>query len=245
MKVTVCKTRVAAGGAAAALGGRLLRETIDSRGCANIIIATGVSQFDLLAALIKEPDIAWERVTAFHLDEYVGLPITHAASFRAYLWNRFHRRLPRPLRALHYVAGDEDPRAECQRLGRLIRRHPIDVCFAGIGENAHLAFNDPPADFTTAEPYRVVTLDQACRRQQLREGWYSKLKHVPRRAISMSVRQIMKSHTVIITAPEHRKAQAVRATIKGPVTPLVPASILQRHPDAHIFLDTASAAQLK
>lgn len=245
MKVTICKTRASAGGAAAALGGRLLRETIESRGRANIIVATGVSQFDLVAALTKEPDIAWERVTVFHLDEYVGLPVTHAASFRAYLWNRFHRRLPRPLRAFHYVAGDEDPRAECQRLGRLIRQNPIDICFAGIGENAHLAFNDPPADFKAREPYQVVTLDQACRRQQLREGWYTKLKHVPRRAISMSVHQIMQSRTIIITAPERRKAEAVRATVKGPVTPEVPASILQRHPDTHLFLDASSAALLK
>jgi glucosamine-6-phosphate deaminase len=198
----------------------------------------------MLDALVAAPDIAWERVTAFHLDEYVGVPVTHPASFQKYLWERFHRRLPRPLRALHYIAGDNDPQRECARVGGLLREHPIDVCFAGIGENAHLAFNDPPADFQADEPYRVVTLDEACRRQQLGEGWFPHLDAVPRQAISMSIRHIMRSRTIIITAPDRRKAEAIRDSLEGSVTNTVPSSILQHHADAHVFLDPPSAALL-
>lgn len=234
----------AGGQAAATLGAEKIRQAIKAQGRANIIVATGASQFEMIDALVAEPEIAWERVTAFHLDEYVGLPVTHPASFRAYLWNRFQRRLPRPLKAFHYVAGDEEPANECRRLGELIRQHPIDVCFAGIGENAHLAFNDPPADFTTEEPYLVVKLDEACRRQQFGEGWFETLAAVPERAISMSIRQIMKSRTVIITAPDKRKAKAVHDSLTGPVTPSVPSSILQQHPDTHVFLDPGSASLL-
>ncbi|MGH7994787.1 MAG: glucosamine-6-phosphate deaminase [Opitutaceae bacterium] len=244
LKITIAANRALAGAAAAAFGAERLRAALEARGAANIIVATGASQFELLDALIQEPDVAWERVTAFHLDEYVGLPIGHPASFRAYLWNRFHRRLPRPLRAFHYVAGDEDPRRECRRLGEIIARHPIDVCFAGVGENAHLAFNDPPADFGGTEAYRIVKLDLACRRQQLGEGWFPKLASVPHRAISMSIRQILKSRTIVVAAPEKRKAVAVRDSVEGPVTPRVPSSVLQRHPDTHIFLDKASASLL-
>ncbi|HRJ73522.1 MAG TPA: glucosamine-6-phosphate deaminase, partial [Terrimicrobiaceae bacterium] len=213
-------------------------------GEANVIVATGASQFEMLNALLEEKDIAWDKVTFFHLDEYVGLPITHPASFRKYLWERFQQKLPVPARAFHYVAGDLDPAAECTRLGRLITEHPIDVCFAGIGENAHLAFNDPPADFATEVPYLVVNLDEACRKQQFGEGWFPTFEDVPKQAISMSIRQIMKSRCIIITAPDERKAVAVRDSLEGPVTNLVPSSILQQHADTSIFLDTASASLL-
>jgi len=232
------------GQAAARDGANRIRDAIAGRGEANIILATGASQFEMLQALVRE-EIAWERVTVFHLDEYAGLPVTHPASFRRYLWERFHRLLPVPLQAFHYVAADRDPLQECARLGALIRTHPIDVCFAGVGENAHLAFNDPPADFQTEEPYLVVELDEACRRQQLGEGWFPALDDVPRRAISMSVRQIMKSRSILITAPDLRKAKAVRDALCEPVTPAVPASILQRHPDVAFFLDTGSASLLQ
>ncbi len=244
MKTIVSSTRIKNGAAAAAFGAKRIRAAIAARGSANIIVATGASQFEMLAELVRQPGIAWEKVTAFHLDEYVGVPITHPASFRAYLWERFHRRLARPLRAFHYIAGDGDPRAECRRLGALIKRHPIDVCFAGIGENAHLAFNDPPADFRTKEPYLVVKLDAACRRQQFGEGWFKSLAAVPARAISMSIRQILAARTIIITAPDRRKAAAVQASLEGPVTNTVPSSILQRHRDTHVFLDRASASLL-
>lgn len=244
IRITVSHDRTRAGQAAAKLGAAHIREAIASRGQANIIVATGASQFEMLDALVQEPDLAWERVTAFHLDEYVGLGVTHPASFRGYLWTRFHQRLPRPLHAFHYLSAEDDPPAECARLGALIRQHPIDLCFGGIGENGHLAFNDPPADFVTEEPYLVVNLDEACRRQQLGEGWFKTLEDVPRQAVSMSVRQILKSRRIIITAPDSRKAKAVRDTVEGPVTPQVPASILQQHADTHVFLDAASAASL-
>ncbi|HWA87271.1 MAG TPA: glucosamine-6-phosphate deaminase [Opitutus sp.] len=245
LKIVRSANRVSNGAAAASVGAARIRDAINARGFANIIVATGASQFEMLDALVEEPDIAWDKVTGFHLDEYVGIPITHPASFRAYLWERFHRRLPRPLRAFHYIAGDGDPQQECDRLAALIQAHPIDVCFAGIGENGHLAFNDPPADFTTKKPYLVVNLDEACRRQQYGEGWFGNLADVPKQAISMSIHRIMLSKTVIITAPDARKAKAVRDSLAGPVTNRMPSSILQTHADTHVFLDPESAALLR
>lgn len=231
-------------GRAARDGAALLRATLGRHDRANIIVATGASQLEMLAALVAEKDIAWNRVTAFHLDEYVGLPITHPASFRKYLWDRFHRLLPLPLNAFHYVDGEADPYAECKRLSAIIRDHPIDVAFVGIGENGHLAFNDPPADFQTEDPYLVVNLDDACRRQQLGEGWFPTFDDVPRRAISMSCRQILKSKHIVCTVPDRRKAQAVKGAVEGPVTPAVPASILQQHPNTMLYLDAESASLL-
>lgn len=244
MQITVSPDRESNGQAAATLGGRRLREILATRGEANVIVATGASQFEFFEALLREQDIAWDKVTFFHLDEYVGIPVTHPASFRKYLWERFQSKLPVPARAFHYVAGDGEAGAECTRLGALISDHPIDICFAGVGENAHLAFNDPPADFETQTPYLVVNLDEACRRQQLGEGWFSSLEEVPAQAISMSIQQILKSKCLIITAPDERKAKAIRDGIEGPVTNLVPCSILQQHADTHVFLDPASAGLL-
>ena len=154
-------------------------------------------------------------LTAFHLDEYLGLPITHPASFRQYLWERFHRALPLPLKAFHYIDGEVNPQVECRRLNGIIREHPIDVAFVGIGENGHLAFNDPPADFNTEEPYLIVNLDDPCRRQQLGEGWFPTFEDVPKRAISMSCRQILKSANIVCSVPDKRKAEAVRGTVRG------------------------------
>ena len=244
MKITISTDRETSGREAALLGADLLRQALQGGREASIILATGASQFAMMEALRQAPDIAWERVTVFHLDEYVGLPVTHPASFRLYLWERFHRQLPAPLKAFHYIDGAGDAAAECQRLGALIRSHRIDVCFAGMGENAHLAFNDPPADFETEQPYLVVDLDEPCRRQQWGEGWFPTLEAVPKRAISMSVRQILKSKAMILTVPDKRKASAVRRALEGPVTPDVPASILQRHPNAFLFLDPPAASQL-
>ncbi|MFT5105529.1 MAG: glucosamine-6-phosphate deaminase [Verrucomicrobiales bacterium] len=244
MQITVSSDRQSNGQAAATLGAKRLREVLEKRGEANVSVATGASQFEFLQALLREKDIAWDKVTFFHLDEYVGLPLTHPASFRKYLWKRLHSKLPVPPSVFHYVAGDGDAEEECRRLGALISDHPIDVCFAGVGENAHLAFNDPPADFETETPYLVVDLDEACRLQQLGEGWFSSLEEVPARAISMSIRQFLKSKCIIITAPDERKAKAIRDGIEGPVTNLVPCSILQQHADTHVFLDPASAGLL-
>jgi glucosamine-6-phosphate deaminase len=244
MNIQIMPDKLQMGKAAAAAGAKLIRQALADRGSANIIVATGASQFEMLAALIAEPDINWNRVTGFHLDEYVGLAINHHASFRGYLWQRFVSRLPLPLRAFHFLDGEGDAAAECRRVGEIIRRHPIDVAFVGIGENGHLAFNDPPADFDTEDPYLVVQLDEACRHQQLGEGWFPTFDDVPKQAISMSVRQIMKSGAIICTVPDTRKAEAVRNTVEGEVTPNVPASILQRHKQCTLFLDQPAAALL-
>jgi glucosamine-6-phosphate deaminase len=245
MQIVRAQTRADLGPRAAADGAALIRRALADRGHANIIVATGSSQFEMLDALAKAPDIRWDKVTAFHLDEYVGLPITHPASFRGYLWQRFASRLPVPLAAFHYVNTETDPAAECARLGEVIKAHPIDVAFIGIGENAHVAFNDPPADFETEVPYLTVTLDEACRRQQLGEGWFPTLADVPTRAISMSVRQILRSAAIVCTVPDERTAVAVRDSVEGPVTPAVPASILQRHPNLTLYVDAAAASLLK
>ena len=233
------------GTAAATLGADALRAALATQPTATIIVATGASQFATLAALTAAPGIDWSRVTAFHLDEYVGLPESHPASFRRYLRERFLAPLNNAP-TFHPVNGDApDPAAEARRLGALLAGRTVDVCFAGIGENGHLAFNDPPADFTADDPYLVVPLDDACRRQQLGEGWFPTFADVPARAISMSVRQIMRSRLLVVSAPDRRKAEAVRHALEGPVTPDHPASILQQHPHAHLFLDSASASLLR
>jgi glucosamine-6-phosphate deaminase len=244
MTIVIEPDKRACGVRAATDGARAIREALSARGRANIVLATGASQFDMLDALVREPDIGWNHVTAFHLDEYVALPITRPASFRRYLWERFVSKLPLPMAAFHYIDGEADPEAECTRLGSIIRQQPIDVAFIGIGENGHLAFNDPPADFDTDHPYIVVELDDACRRQQLGEGWFQSLDDVPRRAISMSIRQIMMSRTIVCTVPDARKAKAVREAVEGPVTNRVPASNLQRHDRATIYLDRDSSSLL-
>jgi glucosamine-6-phosphate deaminase len=245
MDVKIMSDKAAVGKAAAAAGAEHIRRAIAARGAANIIVATGASQFEMLAALVAEPNINWNVVTGFHLDEYVGLAVSHPASFRRYLWQRFVSRLPLPLRAFHFLNGEGDPQAECRRVAEIITKHPIDVAFVGIGENGHLAFNDPPADFETEQPYLVVRLDDACRRQQLGEGWFPTFDDVPQKAISMSVRQIMRSAAIICTVPDERKAEAVRNTVEGEVSPQVPASILKRHTQCTLFLDTAAASKLK
>ena len=244
MRVSVYESKGEMGARAAAEGAAAIREALAARGAARVIFATGASQFEMLDALVREADIDWGRVTGFHLDEYLGLPSTHPASFRRYLRERLVDRLTTPIGAFHYIDGEGDAERECQRLGALISEAPVDVAFVGIGENGHLAFNDPPADFETERPYLVVPLDEACRRQQMGEGWFATIDEVPPRAISMSVRQIMKAGTIICTVPDERKSEAVRAAVQGPVTPEVPASILQLHPDSRLFLDTPAAALL-
>ena len=244
MEVHIAETKQDLAHKAAADGATLIREASARRGRANIILATGVSQFEVLAELVAAEGIDWGRITMFHLDEYLGMPISHPASFRKFLKERFVDRLPRPPGAFHYLDGEADALAECGRVGAILAGHPIDVAFIGIGENGHLAFNDPPADFRTDEPYLVVELDEACRRQQLGEGWFATLDDVPRAAISMSIRQILRSAAIICSVPDRRKAEAVSAAVEGPVTPEVPASILQEHARATIYLDRESASSL-
>jgi glucosamine-6-phosphate deaminase len=245
MQIHVFSNKTELGAAAARAGAERIRAALRSTGRATIVVATGASQFEMLAALAAEPDVRWDKVTVFHLDEYTGMPITHPASFRRFLWERFHSKLPLPVRAFHYIDAETEPEAEIARVGGLIERETVDAAFIGIGENGHIAFNDPPANFETRRPYLMVDLDDACRRQQLGEGWFPDFDSVPSRAVSMSVRQIMKSGTIICTVPDARKAHAVRNALQGPVTPQVPASILQEHPMCELFLDTASASLLE
>jgi glucosamine-6-phosphate deaminase len=245
MQIVVCDTKQDLGAQAAEAGAELLRETITARGRANIVVATGASQFEMLEALTSTWGVDWSCVTAFHLDEYLGMPMSHPASFRRYLKERFVDRLPQKLAAFHYIDGEQDAAAECARLGAIIAAHPIDAAFIGIGENGHLAFNDPPADFETDAAYIVVGLDEACRRQQLGEGWFPSLEAVPTQAISMSIRQILSARQIICSVPDGRKAAAVAAAVEGPVTPGVPASILQQHAGTTLYLDRDSAAHLK
>jgi glucosamine-6-phosphate deaminase len=240
MDIRIFETKEEMGRVAAAEGAAAIRAALDERSAANIILATGASQFEMLDALARE-DLDFSRVHCFHLDEYVGIPVTHPASFRKYLRERFVDQLPVPPAAFHFIDGEGDCAAECRRIGALIASHPIDTAFIGIGENGHLAFNDPPADFETAEPYILVELDEACRRQQLGEGWFPTLEDVPQRAISMSIRQIIKSNKIVCTVPDERKAEAVKNAVQGPITPGVPASALQHHGNATIYLDRAAA----
>jgi glucosamine-6-phosphate deaminase len=244
MQKFIFDDKSAMGAAAAKHAAKAIRSALESNRAANIILATGASQFEMLAALVQARDIDWSNVTMFHLDEYIGLGITHPAGFRKYLQERFVEQVS-PLKAVHFVNGDaNDPQQECNRLNQIIADHSIDAAMVGIGENGHLAFNDPPADFETEAPFVVVDLDETCRKQQLGEGWFKTLDDVPRQAISMSIRQIMKSKTLIVTVPDQRKARAVKNALEGPVTNACPASILQNHPHCKIFLDSLAASLL-
>lgn len=244
MQVKVHADGATLAAAAAEEGARAITAAIARKGSAVVVLATGASQFAVLETLVTKP-IAWDKVTAFHLDEYIGLPQSHPASFRGYLKERFVDKVP-TLGEFVPVDGDAaDIEAEVARLNGRLAPLEVDVCFAGIGENCHLAFNDPPADFETEDPFIVVQLDEACRRQQLGEGWFPDLEAVPRTAVSMSIRQIMKAKAIVLSAPDARKAQAVKDAVDGPVSNLHPASILQRHDAATVHLDGASAALLE
>jgi len=228
--------------AAAKQAANAVRRAILDRGRARIIAATGASQLDFLDALTRAENIAWQQVEMFHLDEYVGLPITHPASFRKYLLERLIHKAG--ITQYHLLDGDGDPREVVRRIGETLKLAPVDIAFAGIGENGHLAFNDPPADFQTEEPYLVVNLDEACRRQQVGEAWFAELSEVPPQAISMSVRQILKAKEIIAVVPDARKAQAVKLCFEGEISPMAPASILRAHPATTLYLDSESAGLL-
>src|ERR1700742_1971600 len=243
MNIKIFSNRDALGSATAEIGADILQETIKKSGAVRIIVATGASQLAFFKALTSAPGIDWARVEMFHLDEYVGLPISHPASFRKYLLERFIR--PTGIQRYHLLDGEGDVATVCRDAARELNGAPIDVAFVGIGENGHLAFNDPPADFETNKPYFVVELDQACRQQQVGEGWFKDMSEVPKQAITMSIRQIMSARKILCGVPDARKAPAVKACLEGPVSPAAPASILQNHPDVNVFLDTASASLLK
>jgi glucosamine-6-phosphate deaminase len=229
-------------GAAAAEASSRIRAAIASFGRARIIAATGTSQLAFLSALVAAAGIDWSKVELFHLDEYIGLPIDHPASFRKYLLERLIR--PAGIVRTHLIDGERDPDDVRRELGRELTVAPVDVAFVGIGENGHLAFNDPPADFETEESYLVVRLDEACRRQQVGEGWFRSIDDVPERAITMSIRQILKAEAIVAVVPEARKAEAVRACLEGVISPMAPASILRTHANVSLFLDAESAALL-
>jgi len=241
MNVMINDSAAGLGMAAAKQAGNLLRQAIERNGTANLVLATGTSQFETLKHLLTEK-VSWDQVSLFHLDEYIGLPRTHPASFRRYLTERFISKVP--LKEVHLIDGEANPASECARLAGVLSGRRLDVTLAGIGENGHIAFNDPPADFDAETPFLVVRLDEACRRQQLNEGWFQTLSEVPQRAISMSVKQIMNSHNIICSVPGKRKAAAVKNCLEGPVTPHCPASVLQRHVNCHLYLDREAASLL-
>jgi len=243
MKIHVFETKRQLGEASAKDGARVIKNAISNNGKATVILATGASQFETLAALVKISDIDWSKVTIFHLDEYIGIPINHPASFRKYLKDRFTEKVPN-LSKFVAIDGEAHLEQELARLSHEIASCFIDVAFIGIGENGHLAFNDPPADFDTEAAFIAVDLDEICRKQQLEEGWFLTMEDVPKRAISMSIQQILKSKTIICSVPDERKAKPVQDTIEGPVTNLCPASILQQHAHCNLYLDRASAILL-
>lgn len=244
MEISILKNKNKLGKEAGKIAAAIIRQAIAEKGEANIILATGMSQFETLEQLVAETGIDWGCVRMYHLDEYIGLPETAKASFRKYLKERFVNLVSAMLE-VNLINGEAaDPQEECKRLGELISCHPIDLAFVGIGENGHLAFNDPPADFEIENPYIVVDLDDKCRAQQLGEGWFPTVDDVPTQAISMSIRQMMKAKKIICACPDSRKAQAVVECINLPVSNLHPASILQEHPDCLMFLDEASASLL-
>jgi len=242
MRISVFPDPLSLARAAAHDAASRIRVAIASLGLARIVAATGTSQMAFLDQLTREPDLDWSKVELFHLDEYVGLSADHPASFRRYLRERLIQ--PAGIARFHLIDGSRDPHDVCEELGRALAARPVDVAFVGIGENGHLGFNDPPADFETERPFLVVRLDDACRRQQVGEGWFTQIDEVPERAITMSIRQILKSRAIVAVVPEARKAAAVRMCLEGEMSPMAPASILRTHDDTTLFLDVESAALL-
>jgi len=241
LMVKVYENKNSMGKAAAEEAAKILVDAIKEKGEATFIAATGASQFEFLENLTGISSIDWSKINMFHLDEYVGLPETHPASFRKYLKERLINKV-HP-RNVYLIKGDAKiQELECERLGKIIIQKEIDVAFVGIGENGHLAFNDPPADFDTKKPYLVVELDDSCRKQQLGEGWFKSFDEVPKRAISISINQIMKSKNIICTVPDKRKAKAVKNCLEEEISPLYPASILRKHPQVYFYLDKNSAS---
>ena len=242
LQIKILADKDSLGRAAAEHAAFSLQRAIRQHGSARIIAATGASQFEFLDVLTSVGEIDWKSVELFHLDEYVGLPMTHPASFRKYLFERFINKVG--ITRYHFLDGAGDATATIERIGKELQSMPIDLAFVGIGENAHLAFNDPPADFEIQDPYVIVDLDQACRQQQVNEGWFSRVEDVPKQAISMSIRQILLSKEIIVVVPDERKARAVKSALEGDVSPAIPASVLQTHPNVTVYLDKDSAALL-
>lgn len=242
MHIRLHKDRASLAQAAADQAAAAIRRSIAERGKARVIAASAASQIEFLEALIAGPGVDWKRVELFHLDEYIGLPSTHPASFCKFLQDRLISKTG--IVETHLLRGNDQPLDTIKRANAAISTSPIDVAFVGIGENGHLAFNDPPADFNTEEPYIIVDLDEACRQQQIAEGWFPNLDAVPKQAISMSVRQVLKARKILAVVPGPRKAEAIRKCFEGPISPMAPSSILRTHANANIYLDEQSAALL-
>jgi glucosamine-6-phosphate deaminase len=239
----IFRDKVSLGLAAAEQAASAIRRAISDHGHARIVAATAASQLEFLDSLTKMPGIDWTNVEAFHLDEYIGLPITHPGSFRKMLMEQLVNKTG--IAKYHLLPGDAaDPAAAVRDASRQLASAPIDIAFLGIGENGHIAFNDPPADFNTEEPYIIVNLDEACRRQQVGEAWFADISQVPTRAISMSARQILKAKELLAVVPDRRKAEAIKACFEGEISPMAPASILRKHPNATVYLDEGSASLL-
>lgn len=238
MEIRICKDRYELGKSAAKLTAQLLNDAIAEKGEARLCLSTGASQFDTLAALIQEK-VDWSKVEMFHLDEYVDLPETHPASFRKYLKEKFTTKVN--LKAAHFVEGTEE---NIKTLSAEILKSPIDVGLIGIGENAHIAFNDPPANFDVEDPYIIVALNDTCKKQQVGEGWFATVDDVPKYAVSMSVKQIMKCKNIVTCVPYAVKAPAIAATLKNTLTNEVPATMLKQHPAFTLYIDADSASEL-
>lgn len=239
MKVYIWKNSDELGKNAAGFAAEALRRAIANKGCARLLLSTGASQFETFKYLV-DADVPWEKVEMFHLDEYVGLPVTHPASFRKYLQERFVSKVS--LAKSHFVCGEGNVEQEIRTLTEAVTAAPMDVALIGIGENAHIAFNDPPADFSTDEAYIVVRLDNRCKQQQVNEGWFPSIEAVPEQAITMTVKQILKSKIILSCVPRRMKAEAIRQTLQSDVTPLIPATILKTHSDWTLYLDEESAS---
>ncbi len=245
MQIQIESNAETAGRAAAEAAAEVMRNLLSRQQTVRFVAATGASQFEFLHHLCEAPGIEWSRTEMFHLDEYVGIPESHPASFVRYLRERLVDRVQPG--AAHFLRGDaDDPEAERRRLSQLIGAAPIDIAFVGIGENGHLAFNDPPADFETREPYLILELDERCRAQQVGEGWFASVAEVPPKAYTMSVQQILSSREIICTVPNRRKAEAVRNCLADDVevSPQWPASILKTHQSCRVFLDKESGSLL-
>jgi glucosamine-6-phosphate deaminase len=242
VQIKIFEDKPTLGRTAAAHAAESLRACIRSQGSARLVAATGAAQFEFLEALTGTPGIDWSRVELFHLDEYAGLPAAHPASFCGYILERIIRKTG--ITKYHLLDGERDPYEVAKEVSKALDEKPVDIMFAGIGENGHLAFNDPPADFEIEEPYIVVELDQACRQQQVGEGWFATLADVPTKAVSMSVRQVLRAKEILVVVPDKRKAPAVKACLEGEITPMAPASILRQHGNVTLYLDKNSASLL-
>ncbi|WP_174734461.1 glucosamine-6-phosphate deaminase [Mesobacillus harenae] len=242
MIINTYRTADELGEQAAVQAEKYLNEAIKQKGYARLILSTGASQFEFLKNLITK-EIDWTKVEMFHLDEYLNLSIEHKASFRKYLKERFINHVN--LKEAYLINGEQDPSVIIDELSKKLNEKPVDLALIGIGENAHIAFNDPPADFNTQDSYIVVDLDDDCKYQQVNEGWFCDLSEVPNQAISMTVSQILKSNVIISVVPHKAKAHAIKQTVENEVSNQLPATALKNHPNWHLFLDTNSASELK